>query len=137
MSEALRMAEEAEKDLIQVATSPVAVCKIIDYGKYKYNEEKREREQKKKRRLEELKEVRLRPHIAAHDLEVKINMIRKILTEGRKVRILIQFRGREREYIKPGQDIFETIKNETTNIGKFIETPKMDGGCMKAIISPK
>lgn len=135
LSEALRMAKDAEKDLVQVAASPIAVCKIVDYGKYKYNE--RKREQKKKKRLEEMKEIRLRPHIAAHDLEVKINMIRKILTEGRKVRVIIQFRGREREYIKPAQDIFETIKKETADTGNFVDLPKMDGSQMKAIISPK
>ncbi len=116
MQKALQAAEESGLDLVQVATTAPPVCRILDYGKYKYEQTKKERKARRGQRVGLLKEVRLRPKIEEHDLQAKIRTTKKLLEEGNKVRLLLRFRGREVIYPELGWKVLRGVAEASKEI---------------------
>ena len=136
--EALTLAAEADLDLIEIspqATPPV--CKILDFGKYKYEMQKRKAEAKKNQKVIEIKELKLRPMIDTHDYEVKIKQAKKFLSDGNKVKFTMRFKGREMNTSNLGQDVLHRILEDLEGLYKLDSEPKMDGRQMSMIMSPK
>ncbi|MGF1469951.1 MAG: translation initiation factor IF-3 [Sandaracinaceae bacterium] len=136
--DAKRLARERGLDLVEVnpkASPPV--CKVMDYGKYKYEEKKKQREQKRKQVQVELKEVKMRPKTDDHDMLVKVNHARRFLEEGNKVKLTCRFRGREITHPETAQRQLEHIIEEVNDIGQVEARPRMEGRTMVAIIAPK
>ncbi|MDU8910593.1 translation initiation factor IF-3 [Aestuariicoccus sp. MJ-SS9] len=134
---ALEMAEEAGLDLVEIspnATPPV--CKIMDYGKFKYEQQKRESEARKKQKTIEVKEVKFRPGTDTHDYEVKMRNVFKFLENGDKVKITLRFRGREMAHQNLGRELLERVAEDTKEIGKVENFPKMEGRQMVMMIGP-
>ncbi len=134
---ALEMAEEAGLDLVEIspnATPPV--CKIMDFGKYKYEQQKREAEARKKQKTIEVKEVKFRPGTDTHDYEVKMRNVLKFLEGGDKVKITLRFRGREMAHQNLGRDLLERIAGDVEGVGRVENMPKMEGRQMIMIIGP-
>ena len=135
--EAIRAAEEAGLDLIEVspnATPPV--CKVLDYGKFKYEEQKRAAEARKKQKTVDVKEIKVRPNIENHDYEVKLKNARKFLDHGDKVKVTLRFRGREMAYQGIGLDVLERMRTDLAEISKVESMPKMEGRQMIMVIAP-
>jgi translation initiation factor IF-3 len=135
--EAIRAAEEAGLDLIEVspnATPPV--CKVLDYGKFKYEEQKRAAEARKKQKTVDVKEIKVRPNIESHDYEVKLRNARKFLDHGDKVKVTLRFRGREMAYQDIGLDVLERMRTDLAEISKVESMPKMEGRQMIMVIAP-
>lgn len=136
-AKALVMAEEAGLDLVEI--SPNAnppVCKIMDFGKYKYEQQKRESEARKKQKVIEVKEVKFRPNTDTHDYDVKMRNVTKFLENGDKVKITLRFRGREMAHQDLGRNLLERVAEDTKEIGKVEHMPKMEGRQMIMIIGP-
>ena len=126
--DAIRLASEKGFDLVEV--SPQArppVCKIMDYGKYKYELSKKAKDANKKQRLFQLKEMRFRPKTEEHDYAFKMRHVREFLTQGNKVKVMVEFRGREKAHIEFGQNILDKLKTDVLDIGEPIARPKMEG----------
>ena len=140
-SEALRRAEEQGLDLVEIAPNSVPpVCRIVDYGKFRYEQEKRSRESKKKQTVVRLKEVRMQPKIDKHDLDFKTKHIRGFLDEGAKVKVTIRFRGRELAHPELGKEVLDTIVNLLTEqeVAFNLDKPaSMEGKMMSIILSSK
>ena len=135
--DAIEMAKQEGLDLIEI--SPKAnppVCKIIDIGKYKYDLQKKANKAKKKQKIINLKEIKLRPVTEIHDYNFKIKNAQKFLTKGDKVKFTVQFRGREMQHTNLGHQLMERIINDTTNLGKVEIRPKFEGRQMIMIIQP-
>ncbi len=136
--EALQKARALDLDLVEVApTAAPPVCRIMDYGKFKYTQSKREQEARKKQTVIQVKEIKVRPKTDAHDLNVKIKHIRRFLEDGDKVKVTVRFRGRELTYAS--QSGFEILKQVTEAIGDLskIESPaKMEGKTMMMVVAP-
>lgn len=131
------MADEAGLDLVEI--SPNAnppVCKIMDFGKYKYEQQKRESEARKKQKVIEVKEVKFRPNTDIHDYDVKMRNVTKFLVNGDKVKITLRFRGREMAHQELGRDLLNRVADDTKEIGKIENMPKMEGRQMIMIIGP-
>ncbi|WP_083774231.1 translation initiation factor IF-3 [Ammonifex degensii] len=138
LSEALRIAEERGLDLVEVAPQArPPVCKIMDYGKYKYEMSKRDREARKKQRLVTVKEVKLRPNIEEHDFQVKARNVIRFLKDGDKVKVTIMFRGREIIHPQLGERLLERLKEEVAAVGVVERAPKLEGRNMVMILAPK
>ncbi len=138
--DALKIAEEQGFDLVEVAPSAkTPVCRIMDYGKYKYQQSKRAHETRKKRAQSQinLKEMKLRPRTEEHDLQVKMRTIRKFLAERNRVKITMQFRGREMAHIDIGQNMMARIADELREEGSIEKEPRLEGRFMTMIVSPK
>lgn len=137
--DALRMAEEAELDLVEVAPEArPPVCRIMDFGKYKYEQSKRVKESRKKQHVMHLKEVRLKsPKISDHDFEYRVNQAREFLTEGNKVKVTIRFWGREMAHLELGTQKLERMVKSLTDVGVIEQTPKLEGRSMSIILMPK
>jgi len=135
---ALRKAEEFDLDLVEVApqASP-PVCRIIDFSKYKYEQEKREREIKKHQKQAQLKEVRLRPRIDNHDYEVKLRHIKEFLEKKHKVRLRMWFRGREIAHKDLGNRVIERLLKDIDKVGRVDREPHMLGKTLVLVLSPK
>jgi translation initiation factor IF-3 len=136
--EAITMAADAGLDLVEVspnATPPV--CKILDLGKFKYEEQKRKNEARKKQKVIEVKEIKLRPGIDIHDYEVKMRSIHRFLEEGDKVKVTMRFRGREMAHQELGVKVLDRVKADLDEIAKVESQPKMEGRQMIMVISPK
>ncbi|WP_246162118.1 translation initiation factor IF-3 [Roseovarius faecimaris] len=136
-SRALDLAEEAGLDLVEI--SPNAnppVCKIMDFGKYKYEQQKRESEARKKQKVIEVKEVKFRPNTDTHDYDVKMRNVTKFLQNGDKVKVTLRFRGREMAHQELGRDLLNRVAEDTKDIGKIENMPKMEGRQMIMIIGP-
>ena len=134
---AMDMADEAGLDLVEIspnANPPVA--KIMDYGKYKYEQQKRESEARKKQKIIEVKEVKFRPNTDTHDYEVKMRNVFKFLENGDKVKITLRFRGREMAHQELGRDLLNRVAEDTKDVGKIENMPKMEGRQMIMIIGP-
>ncbi len=134
---ALELAYEAELDLVEIspnATPPV--CKIMDYGKYKYEQQKRESEARKKQKVIEVKEVKFRPNTDTHDYDVKMRNVTRFLENGDKVKVTLRFRGREMAHQDLGRDLLERVAGDVAGIGKVEHIPKMEGRQMIMIIAP-
>jgi len=134
---AMDMAEAAGLDLVEI--SPNAnppVCKIMDYGKYKYEQQKRESEARKKQKVIEVKEVKFRPNTDTHDYDVKMRNVLKFLEKGDKVKVTLRFRGREMAHQDLGRDLLNRVAEDVKEIGKVENMPKMEGRQMIMIIGP-
>ncbi len=134
----MEMADEAGLDLVEIspnANPPVA--KIMDFGKYKYEQQKRESEARKKQKVIEVKEVKFRPNTDTHDYDVKMRSVAKFLQNGDKVKVTLRFRGREMAHQELGRDLLERVAEDTKEIGKIENMPKMEGRQMIMILSPR
>ena len=134
---ALEMAAEVDLDLVEIspnATPPV--CKIMDYGKFKYEQQKRESEARKNQKIIEIKEVKFRPNTDTHDYGVKMRNVMKFLENGDKVKITMRFRGREMAHQDLGRNLLERVAEDTKEIGKIENMPKMEGRQMIMMIGP-
>jgi len=135
--EALQMAREQEVDLVEVAPqAKPPVCKLLDYGKFKFEQEKNARESRKKQKLLKLKEVRMQPKIESHDLEFKTKHIKDFLEQGSKVKVTIRFRGRELAHTELGRDVLEKILDMLDTPYNVDRRPAMEGRFMSMILSP-
>lgn len=137
-AEALKIAEEREQDLVLIspgATPPV--CKIMDYGKYVYEQSKKSKEAKKKQKVTNIKEVRLSPTIEEHDITIKANNARKFLLDGDKVKVTVRFRGREADYSHIGEKILKNFLSKVEDICNVEKQPKLEGRNMILVIAPK
>jgi len=133
----MEMAEEAGLDLVEI--SPNAnppVCKIMDFGKYKYETQKREAEARKKQKIIEVKEVKFRPNTDVHDYDVKMRNVFKFLENGDKVKITLRFRGREMAHQDLGRELLQRVAADVDGTGKVENMPKMEGRQMIMIIGP-
>jgi len=131
------MAEEAGLDLVEIspnATPPV--CKIMDFGKFKYEQQKKEAEARKKQKIIEIKEVKFRPGTDKHDYDVKMRSVLKFLGNGDKVKVTLRFRGREMAHQDLGRQLLEQIAEDITDYGKVENMPKMEGRQMVMMIGP-
>ena len=131
-------AEEAGLDLVEVsASTDTPVCKIMDYGKYRYKQNKKLHDAKKSQTVIQVKEIKLKPKTEEHDVQVKLNHIKKFLKNHDKVKVSMMFRGREIAFTDIGRKLMETIKNELTNDGVVDQEPRLEGRNMVMIFSPK
>lgn len=134
---ALAKAEGLELDLVEINPSDrPPVCKIMDYGKHKYEIAKRDRERKKTRHVQETKEVKFGPKIGAHDFDFKVKHIRSFIEEGNKVRLLVRFRGREIVHPETGRVILERVCTNLEDIVTVIQTPSMEQRQMSMLLGP-
>jgi len=136
--EARALARERGLDLVEVAASSrPPVCRIMDFGKYKYEQNKKDRKAKSKQHQQQLKEVKFRPKIETHDLEVKIRAARRFLTEHDKVKVTMNFRGREVTHSELGRAILDRVAQELSDVALVESPPKMEGRHMIMLLSPK
>ena len=136
--EALKLAREAELDLVKIApTAKPPVCKIIDYGKYKYEQVRREKEAKKKQKTMEIKEVRLSPNIDVNDLNTKANQARKFIAKGDKVKVTLRFRGREMAHVNYSKQILDSFCQKLEDVAVVDKPPKMEGRSMVMFLTEK
>ncbi|KEH98074.1 translation initiation factor IF-3 [Clostridium botulinum C/D str. BKT12695] len=136
--EALKMAEEKELDLVMIASnSTPPVCKIMDYGKYLYEQTKKVKEAKKKQKVINVKEIRLSPTIEKHDVEIKANRTRKFLEAENKVKVTVRFRGREADYSYKGKKILDQFVSEIEDVCVIEKPAKLEGRNMILILAPK
>ncbi|MEW6574086.1 MAG: translation initiation factor IF-3 [Bacillota bacterium] len=136
--EALRIAEERELDLVEVATqAKPPVCRIMDFGKYKYEMSKRDKEARKKQRIVNIKEVKLRPNIEDHDFQVKMRNAMRFLKDGDKVKVTLMFRGREIIHPQIGQKLLQRLAAELNACALVERAPKLEGRNMIMILAPR
>jgi translation initiation factor IF-3 len=137
VSEALRLAEEREMDLVEVA--PLAhppVCRILDYGKYRFQQQKRDKDARKKQKNQTVKEIKMRPKIDQHDYDFKVRAIRSFLTDGHRVKVSVFFRGREMTFLDRGREVLNRVKADIEPLGKVETEPRMEGAYMRMMVSP-
>ncbi|MFZ9314729.1 MAG: translation initiation factor IF-3 [Burkholderiaceae bacterium] len=138
ISEALRLAEEAEVDLVEIAPQAVpVVCKLMDFGKFKYQEQKRAHDAKLKQKVIQVKEVKFRPGTDDNDYQVKLRNLTRFLEEGDKAKITIRFRGREMAHQEFGMRMLERVKEDLAELGQVEQMPKLEGRQMVMIMAPK
>lgn len=136
--EALRMAEEADLDLVKIAPkAEPPVCKIIDYGKYKYEMVRKEKEAKKKQKTVELKEIRMSPNIDTNDLNTKINSAKKFLSKGDRVKVTLRFRGREMAHMQQSKYILDDFAKALEDVAVIEKAPKVEGRNMSLVLAKK
>ncbi len=136
--EALTRATEAGLDLVEVAPqADPPVCKILDFGKYKYEEQKRLNAARKKQKVIEVKEIKLRPGIDDHDYDVKMRAMLKFIGEGDKVKVVMRFRGREMAHQEIGMGVLMRVKDGLDKVAKVESSPRMEGRQMTMVMSPK
>ena len=137
IKEALMLADEAGLDLIEISPQAVPpVCKIMDYGKYKYEQQKRKNEAKKNQKVVNIKELKLRPMIDVHDYEVKVKQAKKFLSQGDKVKFTIRFKGREMSANDMGRKVLDNLVEDLENVCKVETEPKVEGRQMMMIVAP-
>jgi len=137
-SEAMKLAREAELDLVKIApTAKPPVCKIIDYGKYRYELARKEKEARKKQKTIEIKEVRLSPNIDDNDLNTKVNAARKFIQKGDKVKVTLRFRGREMAHVQSSKQILDVFAQKMADIAVVDKAPKMEGRSMTMFLTEK
>ena len=136
--DAISKAEDFGLDLVEVQPNvDPPVCKILDYGKYKYEAQKRANEARKKQKIIEVKEIKLRPNIDEHDYQVKMRNVVKFLSGGDKVKVTLRFRGREMAHQELGANVLTRVRQETDEIAKIEAMPKMEGRQMIMVLAPK
>jgi translation initiation factor IF-3 len=134
---AMEMAEEAGLDLVEISpNAEPPVCKIMDFGKYKYEQQKREAEARKKQKIIEVKEVKFRPNTDTHDYDVKMRNVFRFLENGDKVKVTLRFRGREMAHQDLGRDLLHRVAEDVKDLGKVENMPKMEGRQMIMVIGP-
>lgn len=137
ISEALRLSEEAGLDLVEVSpNAEPPVCKILDYGKYKYEQQKKAAEARKKQKTVDVKEVKIRPGIEDHDYGVKMRNARRFLEDGDKVKVTMRFRGREMAHQEIGQQLLQRMKQELADVSKVEMEPRMEGRQIIMVLVP-
>ena len=136
--EAMKIAQEAELDLVKIApAAKPPVCKIIDYGKYKYEQARKEKEAKKKQKTVEVKEVRLSPNIDTNDLNTKINNAKKFISKGNKVKVTLRFRGREMAHVQQSKHILDDFAETLADVAVVEKPAKMEGRAMSMVLAEK
>ena len=137
-NEALTMAVNAGLDLVEIAPgADPPVCKILDFGKFKYEEQKKKNEARKKQKIIEVKEIKLRPSIDDHDYAVKMRSMNKFIEEGDKVKVTMRFRGRELAHQELGMSVLIRVRDDLDAIAKVEQMPRMEGRQMIMVVSPK
>ncbi|MDD6695788.1 MAG: translation initiation factor IF-3 [Firmicutes bacterium] len=136
--EAQKLADEAGLDLVKIApTAKPPVCKIVDYGKYRYEQTRKEKEARKKQKTIEIKEIRLSPNIDTNDLNTKINAAKKFLTKGDKVKVTLRFRGREMAHMNASKHILDDFAEALTEIAVVEKPAKVEGRSMTMVLAEK
>lgn len=136
--EAMKLAREAELDLVKIApNAKPPVCKIIDYGKYRYEMARKEKEAKKKQKVVEVKEIRLSPNIDTNDINTKMNNARKFLEKGDKVKVTLRFRGREMSHMSESRYILDDFAEGLKEVAVVDKPAKLEGKSLSLILSPK
>jgi translation initiation factor IF-3 len=136
--QAMMLAEEAGLDLVEISPNAVPpVCKIMDFGRYKYEVQKREAEARKKQKIIEIKEIKFRPNTDTHDYEVKMRSIFRFLEEGDKVKVTMRFRGREMAHQNIGAELLQRVAGDVDGVGKVESMPKLEGRQMIMMIAPR
>jgi len=137
-AEAQKIADEAELDLIMIApTAKPPVCRIVDYGKYRYEQLRKQKDAKKKQKTMEVKEIRLSPNIDENDLNTKANQARKFIEKGDKVKVSLKFRGREMAHVQTGREIMENFCERLSDIASVGKAAKMEGRSLIATLAKK
>ena len=137
-SEAMEIALGYGLDLVEIApNSDPPVCKTLDFGKYKYEAQKRKNEARKKQKVIDVKEIKMRPNIDVHDYDVKMRSIHKFLGEGDKVKVTLRFRGREMAHQELGMQLLERVRDELEELAKVEQLPKLEGRQMVMVMAPK
>jgi len=135
---AMALAEEAGLDLVEISpNAEPPVCKIMDFGKFKYEQQKREAEARKKQHIIEIKEIKFRPGTDTHDYDVKMRSVLKFLDEGDKVKITLRFRGREMAHQQLGMELLNRVSADVAAVGKVESMPRLEGRQMVMMIGPK
>ena len=136
--EALQLAEEAGVDLVKIApTAKPPVCKIVDYGKFKYEQTRKEKKAKKKQKVIEIKEIRLSPNIDTNDLNTKINAAKKFLSKGDRVKVTLRFRGREMAHMAASKHILDDFAEALADVSVVEKAPKVEGRSMTMFLTEK
>ena len=138
VAKAQNMADESGLDLVEI--SPGAkppVCKILDYGRYKYEAQKKKNEARKKQKVIEVKEIKMRPNIDTHDYDVKLRSIEKFLGEGDKVKVTMRFRGREMVHQELGLEVLHRVRDQLEELAKVEQFPKLEGRQMTMVMAPR
>ena len=136
--DAMKLAEEAGLDLVKIApTAKPPVCKIVDYGKFRYDQIRKEKEAKKKQKTVDIKEIRVSPNIDTNDLNTKINAARKFITKGDKVKITLRFRGREMAHMGSSKHILDDFATNLSDISVIEKAPKIEGRSMTMYLTEK
>jgi translation initiation factor IF-3 len=136
--DALRAAEEAGLDLVEIApNSTPPVCKILDYGKFRFNEQKKQAEARKKQKTVEVKEIKLRPGIDDHDYDVKMRAMKGFFEEGNKVKITLRFRGREMAHQDIGLRVLDRVRADTSDLAKVESEPNLEGRQVTMVLAPR
>ena len=136
--DAMKMAKEAELDLVKIApAAKPPVCKIIDYGKYRYEQARKEKEAKKKQKTIEVKEVRLSPNIDVNDLNTKVGAARKFIEKGNKVKVTLRFRGREMAHMQSSKHILDDFAEQLKDVASVDKPPKIEGRNMTMFLTQK
>ena len=138
LQEALRIAKERQLDLIEIAPQAnPPVCRLMDYGKYKYEQSKKEKEAKKKQKIIQVKEIKMRPNIEEHDYQVKLRNAMKFLKSGNKVKTTIMFKGREIVHAPKGEEMLSRMAGDLKEVSVVERSPKLEGRNMVMVLSPK
>ncbi len=138
VEEAVKMAYDAGLDLVEVSpNADPPVCKILDYGKFKYEKQKKQHDARKKQKTIDVKEIKMRPSIDVHDYDVKMRNVRRFLGDGDKVKITIRFRGREMAHQELGMQMLDRVREELAEMTKVEQFPKLEGRMMTMVIAPK
>ncbi|MBC7157368.1 MAG: translation initiation factor IF-3 [Rhodobacteraceae bacterium] len=137
-SRAVTLAQEAGLDLVEISpTATPPVCKIMDFGKFKYEQQKREAEARKKQKIIEIKEIKFRPGTDTHDYDVKMRSVKKFLEEGDKVKVTLRFRGREMAHQQLGLELLNRVAADVGELGKVENMPRLEGRQMVMMIGPR
>lgn len=138
VKDALAKAEQSNLDLVEISPQAVPpVCKIMDYGKYRFEQAKREKETKKNQKIVNIKEVKMSPSIDVHDFNTKVNQAAKFLKSGDKVKITVKFRGRELHHTSLGQELLERVATALSEVGNVEKQAKLEGRNMAMVVAPK
>ena len=138
MDDALGRADNVGLDLVEIAPeAKPPVCKILDYGKFKYEAQKKANEARKRQKVIEVKEIKMRPNIDHHDYDVKMRAMNKFLGEGDKVKVTLRFRGREMVHQDLGLKVLERVRDDLEGVSKVEQFPKMEGRQMTMVIAPR
>ncbi len=138
LEEGIELAYEAGLDLVEVSpNADPPVCKVLDYGKYKYEEQKKKNEARKKQKVIDVKEIKMRPGIDVHDYDVKMRSVRRFLDEGDKVKMTIRFRGREMAHQELGMRVLDRVREDLEEVAKVEQFPRMEGRMLIMVIAPK
>jgi translation initiation factor IF-3 len=136
--EALQIAEEAGLDLVEIApNSEPPVCKLLDYGRFRFAAQKKAAEARKRQKTVEVKEIKMRPNIDDHDYDVKMRSMKRFFEEGDKVKVTMRFRGREMAHQEIGLGVLQKVKTDTTTVAKVENEPSMEGRQMTMILAPR